>query len=290
MAGDTHSFRNIIIMAMRLTLTASAAVLSAFVATSASAQNVFGNFDNAADRNEDLVDAIEDDAERDLDRFGNEGRQDGFSGTFALRGIASTGNTDSKDIGIGTDMVYVDGPNGYELQLSYVYGEDDGAKTEESLYYGLEYTRDITPRLFGFAKVQGSIDEFSTIDSDTFVSFGAGYRVYNTADLQWSLQAGPGYRFGSFRDVADGDYDEVAFGVASDYSHKLSETVYITNDTDLITSDSNTVVFNDLAVSVLLSDQLALRTSLLTEWNSDPAVGLDSTDNSVGVSLVYSFN
>lgn len=277
-------------MALRLIkLTASSVAIAVF-GNAVAAQDLFIGQNVAADRNEDLIEAIEDDAERDLDRFGNEGRAQGFSGSFALRGIASTGNTDSIDVGIGTDMNYVQGPNGYELQLSYVYGEDNDVKTEESLYYGLEYTRDLSPRLFGFAKIQGSIDEFSTIESDTFVSFGAGYRIYNTPDMQWSVQAGPGYRFGSFRDIGDGDYDEFALGVSSDYAHKLSETVYVTNDTDIIASDANTLVYNDLALSVSLNDDLALRTSLLTKYNSEPAAGDRSTDNTIGLSLVYSFN
>jgi len=274
----------------RIALTASSVLLSTLFATTVLAQNVFPGQNTAGDRNEDLIDAIEDDAERDLDRFGNEGRAQGFDGSLALRGIASTGNTDSVDVGIGTDLVYVDGPNGYELQLSYVYGEDDGSKTEESLFYGLEYTRDFNPRLFGFAKLQGSIDQFSDTESDTFVSFGAGYRIYNTPDLQWSVQAGPGYRFGSFRNITDADYDEAALGVSSDYAHKLTDTVYVTNDTDVISSSENTLVYNDLALSVAVSDSLALRTSVLTTYNSDAPVGDKSTDNTIGLSMVYSFN
>ena len=109
-----------------------AAVVATTFASVASAQNVFSGTDIAAERNEDLIEAIEDDAERDLDRFGNEGRPQGFNGSFALRGIANSGNTDSVDIGVGSDINYVWGPNGIELQLSYAYGEDDGVKNEES--------------------------------------------------------------------------------------------------------------------------------------------------------------
>lgn len=270
-------------------LLGAAIVATSFVSV-ASAQNVFSGTNIADERNEDLLEAIEDDAERDLDRFGNEGRTPGFAGSFALRGIANAGNTDSVDVGIGSDFGYVWGPNGVELQLSYTYGEDDGSKNEESLFYGFEYTRDLNPRLFGFAKVQGSVDEFSSFESDTFVSFGAGYRIYNEADRQWSVQAGPGYRFADLSDVASADISEGAFGASSDYAQKLTESLYITNDTDIITSSSDTVVYNDLALSVSMTDSLALRSSILTEYHTDPEPGFKSTDNTFGVSLVYSFN
>lgn len=265
-------------------------LVAALSATSAIAQDLVGGTSVAAERNEDLIEAIEDDAERDIDRFGNEGRPQGFAGSFALRGIASSGNTDSLDLGIGTDLGYVWGQNGLELNLSYAYGEDDGAKTEESMFYGLEYTRDFTSSTFGFAKLQGSVDEFSSYKTDTFASFGLGYRIFNDATRQWSVQAGPGYRFAELNDLTSGDVDEAAFGVSSDYAHKLTDTLYLTMDTDVIASESDTVVFNDLAVSVAVSKSLALRTSVLTEYHSDPLPGFKDTDNTFGVSLVYSFN
>jgi putative salt-induced outer membrane protein len=265
--------------------------IAAIIGTSASAQNLIGRDTIAGDRNEDLIEAIEDDAERELDRFGNEGRPQGFTGSVALRGIVQSGNTDTTNVGIGTDMNYVLGPNGIELQLNYAYSDDDETDAEESLFYGLEYTRDLNPQFFGFAKLQGSADSATDaqFETDTFVSFGAGYRIYNESDVQWSVQAGPGYRFAELNDLTEGDVSEGAFGVSSDYAHKLSETVFVTNDTDVIWSESDTVVFNDLAVNVAMTETLALRTSILTEYHTEPADAED-TDNTFGVSLVYSFN
>ena len=273
---------------IRVTLLALAAALSA---TSVSAQALIGRDTVAGDRNEDLIEAIEDDAERELDRFGNEGRPQGFSGSVALRGIVQSGNTDSTNIGVGSDFNYVFGPNGIELQLNYAYTDDDVSNSERSLFYGLEYTRDINADFFGFTKVQGSADSATDAqyETDTFVSLGVGYRLYNQADLQWTIQAGPGYRFAELNDIADGEVSEGALGISSDYAHKLSDTVFFTNDTDVIWSESDTVVFNDLALNVSMTETLAMRTSVLTEHHTEPGTS-ESTDNTYGVSLVYSFN
>ncbi|SFR36446.1 putative salt-induced outer membrane protein [Yoonia tamlensis] len=267
------------------------AAIAATVATSVSAQELIGRDTIAGDRNEDLLQAIEDDAERELDRFGNEGRPQGFTGSVALRGIIQSGNTNTTNVGIGTDMNYVFGPNGIELQLNYAYSDDDDTAAEESLFYGLEYTRDFSPQLFGFAKVQGSADSATdaAFETDTFVSFGAGYRVFNDADRQWSVQGGPGYRYATLTDITAGDVSEGAFGVSSDYAQKLSEGLFVTNDTDVIWSESDTVVFNDLALNVAMTETLALRTSILTEYHTEPGTA-ENTDNTFGVSLVYSFN
>jgi putative salt-induced outer membrane protein len=267
------------------------AAIAAIIASSASAQTLIGRDTVAGDLNDDLIEAIEDDAERELDRFGNEGRPQGFTGSVALRGIVQSGNTDSTNIGIGSDMNYVFGPNGIELQLNYAYSDDDDSASEESLFYGLEYTRDFNANVFGFAKVQGSADSATDAqyETDTFVSVGAGYRVYNEANVQWTVQAGPGYRFAEINAIIDGDVSEGAFGVSSDYAHKLSDTLSVTNDTDVIWSESDTVIFNDLALNVAMTNTLALRTSILTEYHTEPGTS-ENTDNTFGVSLVYSFN
>lgn len=267
-----------------------ATILSTAFGSAVTAQSTFAGTDVAENRNEDLLEAIEDDAERDLDRFGNQGRQQGFTGSFALRGTSKSGNTDSADIGIGTDLSYLQGLNGYELKLSYNYGEEDGDRTDESLFYGLQYTREFSPVFYGFAKLQGSVDSFSAFETDTFASIGAGYRVLNTAETQWAIQAGPGYRFAELDDVADGDVDEAAFGFTSNYAQRIGVAARLTNDTDIIASDADTVVLNDLALSVSMSDALALRTSLLTEYHTEPQEGFDDTDSTLGVSLVYAFN
>ena len=45
-----------------------------------------------------------------------------------------------------------------------------------------------------------------------------------------------------------------------------------------------------MAIKIRLRRRLSLRTSLLTEYQSDPLPGYENTDNTLSVSLVYSFN
>lgn len=315
------------------TLGIVAAVVASFLAGSVSAQNAFvgtgaGLGQSAIeDRNEDLAEDIEEDFERDIDRFGNEGRALGFDGSVALRATAATGNDEAANVGIGANFGYFDGVNGYELSLSYAYTETENRFGEtrtdqDNLLYEFQYTRDFNPSLYGFVKLQGSYsgdeDEGETYydiegnpieeeldterENDVFLGFGAGYRFVNTPDVQWSVQAGPGYRFADFSNIDDAiisgdlvegegeDIDEAAFSISSNYFNRISETVFLTNDTDIITSDSDTVLYNDLGVSVAMSNALALRTSIQSEYHTDRLPGEEATDHIVGVSLVYNFN
>ena len=312
------------------TLGIVAAVVASFLAGSASAQNTFTGTGTGLgqsvveDRNEDLAEAIEEDFERDIDRFGNEGRALGFDGSVALRATAATGNDEAASVGIGANLGYFDGVNGYELSLAYAYVESEDrfgntSTDTDSLLYEFQYTRDFNPELYGFVMLQGAytgdedegeiyydsegnqiVEDVDAVrENDVFLGFGAGYRILNTPDAVWAVQAGPGYRFANFSDIDDAivggdllddDINEAALSISSNYFNRISETVFLTNDTDIITSESDTVLYNDLGVNVAMSDALALRTSIQSEYHTDRVPGEEATDHIVGVSLVYNFN
>ncbi len=266
-----------------------ASTIVGFVGSAAAAQTaVFGTESELEEGLEDLDEDIEEDFERELDRFGNEGRPLGVTGSVALRGTATSGNTDTADLGIGARLGYFDGVNGHEGRLVYTYGEDDGDTSKNSLLAGYDYTRDFSPAFYGFGTAVVAYDEFDSYETDAFVGAGVGYRVFNTPDIQWSIQAGPGYRY--LKTDAGEEIDEAALSVSSNYFNRLNETVFVTNDTDVLASDRDTYVTNELGVNVKMNNELALRTSLLTEYRTDPEPGFDDTDNTLGVSVVYSFN
>lgn len=103
----------------------------------------------------------------------------------------------------------------------------------------------------------------------------------------WRIQAGPGARY--IEDQLGADETEVAGIASSRFYYKISDAAFLTNDTDVLFSDTDTVATNDLGVTFQMSDVLATRVSYRTEYNSEPLPGLKSTDNTLGVSLVYGF-
>lgn len=256
------------------------------VLASGAVAQTFG--DSAVDtRNEQLAENIADDFDRDLNAFGNSGRTLGFEGSMSLQGSAASGNTDNASIGIGADLGYYDGANGYTLGLSYQYSENDGVKDEDSLLYDLEYTRDFGAAYYGFATLQGSVESLPFDTSDNFLGAGVGYRIIDTNSTYWAVQGGVGYRVADLTSAAD--LEEGAITIGSTYSNQLNDTVALTMDTDVVSSESDTVVYNDLGLNVAMSEVLALRTSVVTEYHTEPEAGLEDTDNTFGVSLVYNF-
>ncbi len=82
---------------------------------------------------------------------------------------------------------------------------------------------------------------------------------------------------------------EVGFIASSRYFYAFTDTVSFTMDTDILGSSVNTVLSNDAGVNFKVSDRLSTRVSLRTDYNTDPTAGLQSTDNTIGLSLVLGF-
>lgn len=271
-----------------------AAILAGLTATSAIAQTTaFDGAGAASDAVDNLQDDLEDDMDRDLSAFGTEGRDVGQYGSIALRYIATSNDGEtSNDLGLGLRFGSFDGVNGIDYNASYAFGEENGTVTENSLLAGVDYRRNFNDTLFAYGQLDTAIDQLADgigdYRQDTFVGAGLGYRIFNSTTSQWSVQAGPGYRVA---DVVGGDdINEAAVSVSSNLFYSLSESVYLTNDTDIIYSEASTTIGNDLAISVALTDTLALRTSYATRFNDANDASFSDAANTLGASVVYTFN
>lgn len=227
-----------------------------------------------------------------------------------------------------------EGPFAQSIGLSIEFGEDDnGNKDQEevnAIYDAQYYFND---QFYAFAlgriSVNGLVDgernsggqsnedfaaEFSNLRRDAFLGFGPGYRVINTPDTAWRVQAGIGVRYAQTgaqyagfdiaRDAdgnaifgAGGSFDTTPVGSSSEtetgyiassrFYHRFNEVVFVTNDTDWLgSSDIDDVITNEFGVNFQVSEQLATRMSYTTEYQENREI---RTDNRLGVAVVYGF-
>jgi len=270
-------------------LTIAALSLGSLVAPLHAEETVFANQDAVTDRVEAVEDRVQDDFREagKTRRFGPGYGHKGWYGSVSATASATSGNTDTLDLGIGSKFGHFDGLNGHDVALSYQYGEDSGTKTDNALAFSYEYSRYFNGDFYGFGKLATVRDDFASYTEDHFAGIGLGYRVVNNQTTTWSLQAGPGYRV---QESAAGVRTEsAAWSLGSKFYTQLSDNAFLTNDTSVIGSDNDTLVVNDLGVNMYLAGPLALRTSLVSTYHSDPIPGLEDTDHKLGLSLVYTF-
>ncbi|WP_347139703.1 DUF481 domain-containing protein [Paracoccus sp. SSK6] len=266
------------------------------------------------------------DRDNDDARFGNPDRREGLFGSVALTYAGNTGNDESQDFSLAGRVSNNAGPWQQSIGMLIEFGEDDdGDKDKEEvsvIYDGAYYFND---RFYAFVLGRFSIDGLANAEQndgddlddvrenldrfarDGFIGVGPGYRIINTDTTAWRVQAGIGYRYtqtGAQRvgfDLedtdGDGDLERVAVEDSSDSGvgyivssrlyHRFNDMVFITNDTDYLSSeDSDDVITNQFGVNFKMSDQLATRISYTTEYQENREI---RTDNTLGVSVVYGF-
>ena len=268
---------------------ATASALALMIAAPSFAQSVVLGIDDLDDRVEDIERDItrEMDKAQDKDRFGNNQFAQGWSGSLSLGLSATEGNTDTADLSVAGRLRYGSGPWNHTWGFALEGAEDNNVRNKEEAFVTYDVNRYVTENAYIFGVGTVRYDGFSTNKWDAFLGVGPGYRIVNTENTAWRVQAGPGVRY--IEDQRGKDTTEFAGIASSRLYQKINDMAFLSNDTDVLFSDDNTLVVNDLGVTFKLSKSLATRTSLRTEWNSDPLPGRDDTDTSFNVSLVVGF-
>lgn len=280
----------------------SASVLALSVAVPAMAQDNLAGTDALNDRIEDIERDVNEDMARaeDSARFGSPEYEEGLSGSVSLGYSGKTGNNESQDLAIGFRLRNASGPFVQTIGAVLDFSENSVEKTKEDIFvvYDANYYLNDNFYVFGLARLEqdGLGDTLTTEDiangvvladkvqRDAYVGIGPGYRVINTPDMTWRVQAGIGVSYLKYGD--DTSYTETGYLAASRFYARINDNVFLTNDTDVLSSDTALRANNDFGVNVKLTDTLSTRVSYLTEYNDSRPI---RTDNRVGISLVMGF-
>lgn len=258
------------------------------------AQSELVGINTLDDRIDDIEEDVADDFERSQDdaRFGNLDVRQGLSGSASLSYTGQTGNSESQELALGARIRHASGPFAQTIGFAIDFTDIAGTATKEDVFGVYDATYSINDRFYGF--VLGRVQTDGLADTspnpsqnyltDAFIGVGPGYRVVNRPDMTWRVQAGVGF---SYLEDGNGVTDE-EFGViaSSRFYYSISETMFVTNDTDVLHSDTALRVNNDLGVNFKMTDAFSTRVSYLSEYNDARAI---RTDNKLGVALVYGF-
>lgn len=243
----------------------------------------------------DTIDDIQLRTQRELEqaedaaRFGTASVPAGFAGSLALTGVATDGNTDTVDLGIAGSFTLGQGRLNHSFGVAVEYGEVDDERDRNRILGIYDLSYDLSDRFYAFGLLRGEYDEFaSRNEQDFFGGVGPGYRVLNSPDLAWRVQAGPGVRY--TKNIEDGDTNTDLAAIASSRVYwQVTQDAFLTLDTDVLYSDVDTLVSNEVAFNTRIAGPLSGRVGLRTDYSTDPAEGQKSTDNRLSLGVVYSF-
>lgn len=271
---------------IKLTQCVSAAAVAALVAGPAVAQSNLTGVKDLNDRIDDITEAAQEDLNRQNDsaRFGPNSVPQGWRGSLAMSASATDGSSDTGEVSLASRLSYGIGSWNHEIGVAGEYGRTGSTATKKEFFGTYEANRYFTDQVYMFGLGRYQFNDFSTEKHDAFIGFGPGFRVVNTDKTTWRVQAGPGVRW--TKDRAGNDTTEVSGIVSSRLWMAMTDTMSLTNDTDVLFSDRSVVATNDLGLNVKMTDTLSTRFSYRTDYNDRAA---DKYENKLGVSLVMGF-
>lgn len=217
----------------------------------------------------------------------------GWSGEGALSAGVTTGNTETTDIGAGLKLAYEAGRWTHTGEVRFDYAEQDGLETKNRVVGAYQLNRDLTERLFAFARASHERDEFSGFDSRTFLGVGVGYTILDGAATTWSVKAAPGLKIDEVQPappaVVGGTEQSFAAVFGSTFAHAFNDHVSVGNDTEIIYADVSTQANNQTSLTAQIMERLSARLSFEVRYETDPALGRQDTDTATRFGLVYGF-
>lgn len=265
-------------------------VMMSIAAAGAFAQTDLTGTTAISDRVDDIQSNIADEIARgdDENRFGNPEYRPGLSGSASLGYSGQTGNNESQDVTMGARLRFASGAFVQNIGLAIEFAETAGDVTQRDVFGVYDGNYFFNDSFYGFVlgriESDGLADETDEIRHDGFLGIGPGYRVVNTPQMAWRVQAGLGI---SYLEDGVGDMErEPGAIVSSRFYYAINDRMFLTDDTDVLRTDSSMRVNNDLGVNFQMSDAMSTRVSYMTEYNDSRAI---QTDNRLGVSLVVGF-
>ena len=222
-----------------------------------------------------------------------------WSGEGAFSAGATTGNTETSDLGVSLDLERTAQIWSLGLTGSSDYGESEGEKNKSRIFLGMNLDRQLNDKLFGYGSLTYEADEFSGFSSRSFAGLGLGYNIFDGEDLNWSMRGGPGWRFDDIEAEIDDttvpptiiteETSEDSFSISGEsaWNYQLNPYVGLSNDTTAVYADTSSQLTNILALNAKLNGRLSARMSYEARHNTEPPDGFEKTDTITRVSLVY---
>jgi putative salt-induced outer membrane protein len=227
--------------------------------------------------------------------------QDVWIGKGQLGFLDSQGNSDAVSLNGNIDLLRYDGPWKNEFYVGGLYGKNSGIVSAERWETHGQSNYTLSGDLFVFGGLRYEHDLFDGFQYQASVTSGLGYKLLNGDDTKLTLQVGAGYR--SLRPetiVKDPDGQVTsrtpletmgnAIGtVGVDFSHAFTKTTVFTNKFLMEAGSDNTLLHDELALTVKMSDKLALSVGYTISDNTKPPAPLKKVDTLTSVNLVFGF-
>jgi putative salt-induced outer membrane protein len=215
--------------------------------------------------------------------------------------LDSHGNSDAESANANLDLLRYDGAWKNELYIGGLYGKSAGITSAERIEGHEQSNYTISGDLFAFGGLRYEHDEFDGFQYQASITAGLGYKVLDTKSDKLIVQLGAGYsrlRTETIDKDADGEVTSRtplaskgdAIGTLGvDYSHAFNKSTTLTNTLQVEAGSLNTNINDKIALTVKMSEKLALSVGYGFLDNTKPTPPTKKIDTVATVNLVFAF-
>ena len=217
--------------------------------------------------------------------------------------LQSKGNSDGESINGSIDLARYDDAWKNALYVGGLYGKSAGIVSSERWEVRDQTDYTISPKLFAFGGLRYEHDMFDGFQYQASLTGGLGYKFLDTTSDKLTVQLGAGYRrlrpetlikdpggSGAVVDrIPEDATGEVIATAGVDYAHKFNASTTLTNKFLVEYGSSDTLAHDEIALTVKMSNTLALSVGYAITDNSKPPAPLKKVDTVTTVNLVFAF-
>lgn len=175
------------------------------------------------------------------------------------------------------------------LGLSGAYGENDGVTNTEKVATSAQFNKLLTETLFLGIQAPFLYDAVADVDYRVVPALTLGTYLIKNDTASLSFEAGPAYTFEKVSGVADEYFSLVA---AEKFALALNDTVTFSQNAGINYDPSNSdnyILTGGAAITVGITDHLALKTGISVTYDNTPAAGLKKEDVLLSSSIALKF-
>ncbi|WP_343610877.1 DUF481 domain-containing protein [Novosphingobium sp.] len=216
----------------------------------------------------------------------------GWKGQGQAGITATSGTTDTTGVSLGLNLVR----NGIKWRHTVIasanYARQNRVTTanQHAVSYQIDYKFNDRFFVMGLASWEG--DRFSGFERRFSETLGAGYTAIKTPTMTLNLTAGPALRqtryVPGFQITGFGD-DRFAARGGLDYSWTIRPGVVFTENATYYGQTGNSTVTANTALTMKVFGRLSVQAGFLLDHETQPPVGLDKTNTTSRLTLVYGF-
>jgi len=227
-----------------------------------------------------------------VEKLAHESFFQGIKGQGQIGASDTTGNTNSLNIAVGLNLTKETLHWKNTIDLGADYQRANGVTSDERFLASYEGDYKFNARLYALGIVGWDRDTFSGYNNRYGGSLGIGYYVINQPKMTLTLEAGPAVRYTQYLSVLGAPaYNQTDAGARASglFTWNITPTTVFTQKVTGFIDGGDDTVGSNTAITTKLVGALSARVAFLVQYNSKPPAGLETTDTTTTLTLVYGF-